>query len=117
MCHEWWLQRRSQEREASRRLWDEFEHTRQLSDPEVTEAEAEVTLEQREPTAPSRRAASSMNLVGSRLHASGQPPRARTPMSRAPLLRLRGQTSESRSQEWTKTPSTCRYGSSSSSLV
>ena len=50
MCHEWWLQRRSQEREESRRLWDEFERTRQVSDPEVTEEEAEVTLEKREQT-------------------------------------------------------------------
>jgi hypothetical protein len=49
MCHEWWLRRRSEEREASRRLWDEFEHTRPLSDPEVTKEEAEVTLEKREP--------------------------------------------------------------------
>jgi hypothetical protein len=50
MCHEWWLRRRAEEREASRRLWDEFEDTRPLSDPEVIEEEAEVTLEKREPT-------------------------------------------------------------------
>jgi hypothetical protein len=50
MCHERWLRRRSEEREASRRLWDEFEHTRPLSEPEVTEEEPEVTLEKREPT-------------------------------------------------------------------
>jgi hypothetical protein len=48
MCHEWWLQRRAEEREASRRLWDGFGHTRPLSDPDVIEEEAEVTLEKRE---------------------------------------------------------------------
>ena len=50
MCHEWWLRRRVEEREASRRLWDEFGHTRPLSDPDVIEEEAEVTLEKREST-------------------------------------------------------------------
>jgi hypothetical protein len=49
MCHEWWLRRRSEEWEVSRRLWDEFEHSRPLSDLDVTEEEAEVTLEKREP--------------------------------------------------------------------
>lgn len=49
MCHEWWLRRRWEEREESRRMWDEFEHTRPLSDPEVTEAEPEVTLEKPQP--------------------------------------------------------------------
>jgi hypothetical protein len=48
MCHERWLRRRSEEREASRRLWDEFEQTRPLTDPDVTEKEPEVTLETRE---------------------------------------------------------------------
>jgi hypothetical protein len=51
MCHEWWQRRRFEEREASRRTWDEFERTRPLSDPEVTEEEPEVTLEKPE-TAP-----------------------------------------------------------------
>ena len=37
MCHEWWLRRRFDEREASRRLWDEFEQTRPLNDPEATD--------------------------------------------------------------------------------
>jgi hypothetical protein len=50
MCHEWWLRRRSEERDASRQLWDEFEHTRPLSDPEVADEQPEVTLEKREPT-------------------------------------------------------------------
>ena len=46
MCHEsmWW-RRRYEEREASRELWDEFEQTRPLSDPEPTHEEAEITLE------------------------------------------------------------------------
>lgn len=50
MCHERWLRRRSEEREASRRLWDEFDQTRPLSEPEVTEPEPEITLEEVEPT-------------------------------------------------------------------
>lgn len=51
MCHEWWLRPRSEELEASRRLWDEFERTRPLSDPKVPEDENDqVTLEAREPT-------------------------------------------------------------------
>jgi hypothetical protein len=48
MCHERWWRRRFEEREASRELWDEFEQTRPLSDPEVTEHEPEVILEQPE---------------------------------------------------------------------
>jgi hypothetical protein len=51
MCHEWFLRRRhGQEEESSRELWDEFERTRPLSDPEVPDEDAEVTLEQRETT-------------------------------------------------------------------
>jgi hypothetical protein len=50
MCHEWWLRRRSDEGEVSRRRWDEFEHTRPLSDPEVADEQPEVTLEKRQPT-------------------------------------------------------------------
>jgi len=45
MCHEWWQRRMQQEREASRKLWDEFEQTRPVSDPEQADEEAEVTLE------------------------------------------------------------------------
>ena len=49
MCHErWW--RRFEEKEASRRMLDEFERTQPLSEPEVTKEEPEVTLEQREET-------------------------------------------------------------------
>ena len=49
MCHEWWFQRQAEEYETSRRMWDEFERTRPLSDPEVTEDEPEVTLEKPQP--------------------------------------------------------------------
>jgi hypothetical protein len=45
MCHEWSQRRRFEEREASRRVWDEFERTRLLSDQEVTEEDSEATLE------------------------------------------------------------------------
>lgn len=51
MCHEWWERRRRDEREASRRMWDEFERTQPLSDAEVPEKDSEVTLEKPE-TAP-----------------------------------------------------------------
>jgi hypothetical protein len=50
MCHDWWLKRRFEEAEGSRRMWDEFERTRPLSDPEVAEdAEPEFTLAKPEP--------------------------------------------------------------------
>jgi hypothetical protein len=50
MCHEsWWWRHRYEEREASRELWDEFEQTLPLSDPEPAEPETEVTLEDPEP--------------------------------------------------------------------
>jgi hypothetical protein len=45
MCYEWWQRRRFEEREASRRMWDEFERTRPPSDQEVTEEDSEATLE------------------------------------------------------------------------
>jgi hypothetical protein len=45
MCHEWWQRRMYDEREASRELWDEFQQTRPLSDPEPAHEDAEVTLE------------------------------------------------------------------------
>ena len=49
MCHEsWWWRRRYEEREASHELWDEFEQTRPLSDPEPSEEETEVRLERRQ---------------------------------------------------------------------
>jgi hypothetical protein len=45
MCHDWWQWHLYREREASRELWDEFERTRPLSDPEPADRDAEVTLE------------------------------------------------------------------------
>ena len=50
MCHEyWWRRRAEEERAASRRMWDEFERTRPLSDPHLDDDEAEVTLEEQDP--------------------------------------------------------------------
>jgi hypothetical protein len=49
MCHEWWLRRRLGEGEVSRRPWEEFEHTRPLSDARVVDEQPDVTLEKREP--------------------------------------------------------------------
>jgi hypothetical protein len=52
MCHEWWQRRRFEEREASRRMWDEFERTQPLSDPDASEdEESSITLDKPE-TAP-----------------------------------------------------------------
>ena len=48
MCHESWFHRRDEEREASRRMWEEFERTRPLSDPQLPEEEREVILEEPE---------------------------------------------------------------------
>jgi hypothetical protein len=46
MCHEsWWWRHRYEERDASRELWDEFEQTRPLSDPEPADEDTEITLE------------------------------------------------------------------------
>lgn len=50
MCEEWWFQRRTDEGEASRRMWEEFERTRPQSVPEVPEEESEVILEKPEAT-------------------------------------------------------------------
>lgn len=44
MCHDWWQWQMDQEREAGRELWDEFERTRPLSDPEPADNQTEVTL-------------------------------------------------------------------------
>jgi hypothetical protein len=49
MCEEWWMWRRRREAEEDRRLWDEFERTRPVSEPERPD-EREVTLEDREET-------------------------------------------------------------------
>lgn len=45
MCHDWWRSRAYPEREAGRKLWDEFERSRPLSEPEPEDEDAEVTLE------------------------------------------------------------------------
>jgi hypothetical protein len=45
VCEEWWFWRRAEEAEASRRMWDEFDRTSPLGDPEVTEEQPEVALE------------------------------------------------------------------------
>ena len=50
MCHGWYYRRRFEEKEESRRMWDEFERTEPLSDSEVTKEEPEVTLEKDDPT-------------------------------------------------------------------
>jgi hypothetical protein len=44
MCHDWWQWRMYQEDDASRNLWDEFERTIPLSDPDRADQEAEITL-------------------------------------------------------------------------
>ena len=49
MCHEWWMHRMQEEREAGRELWDEFDQTRPLSDPAPAEAETEIRVEHPEP--------------------------------------------------------------------
>jgi hypothetical protein len=50
MCHEWWMSRQLDEAEEGRRLCDEFERTRPLTEPEVALDEPEVTLDEREGT-------------------------------------------------------------------
>jgi hypothetical protein len=49
MCEDWWMWRRHREAEEARRLWDEFDRTQPVSEPERVD-EREVTLEQREAT-------------------------------------------------------------------
>jgi hypothetical protein len=49
MCEEWWMWRRRCDEEATHRLWDEFERTQPLSEPDRTD-EREVTLEERDRT-------------------------------------------------------------------
>jgi hypothetical protein len=49
MCEDWWMWHRRREAEEGRRLWDEFERTRPVSEPERTD-EREMTLEEREET-------------------------------------------------------------------
>jgi hypothetical protein len=45
MCHDWWMRRRVGETEETRRLWDEFERTPPVSEPEMTADDRDVTLE------------------------------------------------------------------------
>jgi hypothetical protein len=49
MCLEWWMWSRYREAEEGGRLWDEFERTRPVSEPERPD-EREVTLEECERT-------------------------------------------------------------------
>jgi hypothetical protein len=44
MCHEWLWRRFYEEREPGRELWDEFERTRPLNDPEPADEEVAITL-------------------------------------------------------------------------
>jgi len=55
MCEEWSMWRRRREADEARRLWDEFERTQPVSEPERPD-EREVTLEEPEgtPTAAER---------------------------------------------------------------
>ena len=48
MCHEWWSRRMHEEHEADRELWDEFERTTPLNDPQPVDEEAEIRLERPE---------------------------------------------------------------------
>src|SRR5947209_1389906 len=73
MCHEWWLRRRDEEREASRRMWDEFDRTQPLSEAEVTAEEAELRLEQQAPTPLAAKDCAGLGAGSSR---SSGPPRA-----------------------------------------
>jgi hypothetical protein len=45
MCHEWWMRRQADE---ARRMWDEFERTRPVREPEPPEREPEVRLQERD---------------------------------------------------------------------
>ena len=49
MCEEWWMWQRRRDAEEARRMWDEFERTRPLSEPERAD-DSGVTLEEREGT-------------------------------------------------------------------
>jgi hypothetical protein len=56
MCNERWIQRRrdeaeeGRESEEGRRLWDDFERTRPLTERDVAVDEPEVTLDERKLT-------------------------------------------------------------------
>jgi hypothetical protein len=49
MCEEWWMWRRRREADEVSRLWDEFERTQPVNEPERID-EREVTLEERDRT-------------------------------------------------------------------
>jgi hypothetical protein len=49
MCDAWWMWQRNREADEARRLWDEFDRARPVSEPERPD-EREVTLEEREET-------------------------------------------------------------------
>jgi hypothetical protein len=49
MCEDWWMWRRYREADEARRLWDEFDRTPPVSEPERVD-ERDVTLEEREAT-------------------------------------------------------------------
>jgi hypothetical protein len=59
MCHERWMRRRVDQAEDDRRLWEELERTRPVTEPDVTVEEPESTLEERAwtPTPAERRSA------------------------------------------------------------
>jgi hypothetical protein len=46
MCEEWWMWRRGRDAEEAHRLWDEFERTQPVSEPDDGD-EREVRLEER----------------------------------------------------------------------
>jgi hypothetical protein len=54
MCNEWWMGRWAEEAEEGRRLWDEFERTGRVTEPEVPVDEPEVTRRDGTPAAPER---------------------------------------------------------------
>jgi hypothetical protein len=50
MCNERWMRRWTDESREGRRLWDEFERTSPVTQPEVPVDEPEIKLEGREET-------------------------------------------------------------------
>ena len=49
MCEEWWVWRCRREQEEAQRLWDEFEGTQPVSEPDRAE-QCELTFEERDRT-------------------------------------------------------------------
>ena len=52
MCHDWWMLRRVDQSEESRRLWDEFERTQPAVELDVTVDEPKVIRERDESGTP-----------------------------------------------------------------